>query len=111
MRLHVHLISDSTGETVTTVARAAVSQFEDVVPVEHVWFFIRTRQQLEKVLAIVEVLPGLVIFTLASPELRKSFEAMSFDVGSGSTEELAALIARGRERYGRIVSERKITVN
>ena len=48
---------------------------------------------------------------LASPELRKSFEAMSFDVGSGSTEELAALIARGRERYGRIVSERKITVN
>jgi [pyruvate, water dikinase]-phosphate phosphotransferase / [pyruvate, water dikinase] kinase len=70
LRLHVHLISDSTGETVTTVARAAVSQFEDVVPVEHVWFFIRTRQQLEKVLAIVEVLPGLVIFTLASPELR-----------------------------------------
>ena len=66
----MHLISDSTGETVTTVARAAVSQFEDVVPVEHVWFFVRTRQQLEKVLAIVEVLPGLVIFTLASPELR-----------------------------------------
>jgi regulator of PEP synthase PpsR (kinase-PPPase family) len=70
LRLHVHLISDSTGETVTTVARAAVSQFEEVVPVEHVWFFIRTRQQLEKVLAIVEALPGLVIFTLASPELR-----------------------------------------
>jgi regulator of PEP synthase PpsR (kinase-PPPase family) len=70
LRLHVHLISDSTGETVTTVARAAVSQFEDVVPVEHVWFFVRTRQQLEKVLAIVEVLPGLVIFTLASPGLR-----------------------------------------
>jgi regulator of PEP synthase PpsR (kinase-PPPase family) len=70
LRLHVHLISDSTGETVTTVARAAVSQFEEVVPVEHVWFFIRTRQQLEKVLVIVEALPGLVIFTLASPELR-----------------------------------------
>ncbi|MFO1071317.1 MAG: hypothetical protein U1E17_01130 [Geminicoccaceae bacterium] len=43
MRLHVHLDLDSTGETVTTVARAAVSQFEDVVPVEHVWFFISTR--------------------------------------------------------------------
>ena len=74
MRLHVHLISDSTGETVVTVARAAVSQFEDVVPVEHVWFFVRTRQQLEKVLAIVEALPGLVIFTLASPELRHSLQ-------------------------------------
>ena len=70
VRLHLHLISDSTGETVTTVARAAVSQFEDVVPVEHVWFFVRTRTQLEKVMTIVEALPGLVIFTLVSPELR-----------------------------------------
>lgn len=70
MRLHLHLISDSTGETVTTVARAAVSQFEDVVPVEHVWFFVRTRGQLDKVLNIVEALPGLVVFTLISPELR-----------------------------------------
>ena len=70
MRLHLHLISDSTGETVTTVARAAVSQFEEVVAVEHVWFFVRSRPQLEKVLAIVETLPGLVVFTLVSPELR-----------------------------------------
>jgi regulator of PEP synthase PpsR (kinase-PPPase family) len=64
------LISDSTGETVTTVARAAVSQFEDLVAVEHVWFFVRGSTQLEKVLAIIEALPGLVIFTLMSPELR-----------------------------------------
>jgi regulator of PEP synthase PpsR (kinase-PPPase family) len=70
VRLHLHLISDSTGETVTTVARAAVSQFEDVVPVEHVWFFVRTPTQLEKVMAIIETLPGLVIYTLVSPELR-----------------------------------------
>lgn len=70
MRLHLHLISDSTGETVTTVARAAVSQFEDVVAVEHVWFFVRTPGQLQKVLGIVEALPGLVIYTLVSPELR-----------------------------------------
>ena len=70
MRLHLHLISDSTGETVTTVARAAVSQFEDVVPVEHVWFFVRSRTQLDKVMTVVEALPGLVIFTLVSPELR-----------------------------------------
>jgi regulator of PEP synthase PpsR (kinase-PPPase family) len=66
----MHLISDSTGETVTTVARAAVSQFEDVVPVEHVWFFVRTRAQLDKIMSIIESLPGLVIYTLVSPELR-----------------------------------------
>jgi regulator of PEP synthase PpsR (kinase-PPPase family) len=70
LRLHLHLISDSTGETVTTVARAAVSQFDDVVPVEHVWFFVRTAAQLEKIVGIVEALPGLVVYTLMSPELR-----------------------------------------
>lgn len=70
MRLHLHLISDSTGETVTTLARAAVSQFEDVAPVEHVWFFVRTPAQLDKIMTIVETLPGLVLFTLVSPELR-----------------------------------------
>lgn len=70
MRLHLHLVSDSTGETVTTVARAAVSQFEEVVPVEHVWFFVRSPVQLEKVTAIIEALPGLVVYTLVSPELR-----------------------------------------
>lgn len=74
MRLHLHLISDSTGETVTTMARAAVSQFEDVVPVEHVWFFVRSRNQLDKVLNIVEALPGLVVFTLISPELRHALQ-------------------------------------
>jgi len=74
VRLHLHLISDSTGETVTTVARAAVSQFDDVVPVEHVWFFVRTTGQLERILRIVEALPGLVIYTLVSPELRHQLQ-------------------------------------
>ena len=74
MRLHLHLISDSTGETVTTVARAGVSQFEGVIPVEHVWSFVRTRAQIDKVLRFVEALPGLVIFTLISSDLRQALE-------------------------------------
>jgi regulator of PEP synthase PpsR (kinase-PPPase family) len=74
VRLHLHLISDSTGETVTTVARAGVSQFEGVIPVEHVWSFVRTRAQIDKVLRFIEALPGPVIFTLISPDLRQALE-------------------------------------
>lgn len=70
MRLHMHLVSDSTGETVATVARAGVSQFEGVVPVEHVWSFVRSQAQVEQVLSMVKALPGVVICTLVSPELR-----------------------------------------
>jgi tripartite-type tricarboxylate transporter receptor subunit TctC len=59
---------------------------------------------------VVATLNAALKKALASPELRKSFDAMSFDVGSGSAEDLAAVIARGRERYGRIVGERNIRV-
>jgi regulator of PEP synthase PpsR (kinase-PPPase family) len=74
VRLHLHLVSDSTGETVTTVARAGMSQFDGVVPVEHVWSFVRTRAQVDQVLSMVKALPGLVIFTLVSPNLRQALQ-------------------------------------
>ena len=34
---HLHLISDATGETLTTVARAATAQYTKAMPVEHVY--------------------------------------------------------------------------
>ncbi len=70
MRLHLHLISDSTGDTVTTVTRAALAQFDSVTPVEHVWFFIRTEQQMQRVFNFIDALPGVVVFTLVEPMLR-----------------------------------------
>jgi [pyruvate, water dikinase]-phosphate phosphotransferase / [pyruvate, water dikinase] kinase len=72
LRVHLHLVSDSTGETVTTVARACVAQFEGVVPVEHVWSFVRTRAQVDQVLSMVKALPGVVIYTLISADLRQA---------------------------------------
>jgi regulator of PEP synthase PpsR (kinase-PPPase family) len=70
MRFHLHLVSDSTGETVHSVARACLVQFEDVQPVEHVWSMVRTRSQVERVIAGVEANPGVVLFTLVNDALR-----------------------------------------
>lgn len=81
MRLHVHLISDSTGETVTAVARAALSQFDDLSPIEHLWSFVRTPEQLERVLRGVETVPGVVVYTLVSPELRHRLEERCREIG------------------------------
>lgn len=67
---HLHLISDSTGETVGSVARACLVQFENVKVVEHVWSLVRTRGQMEKVMQAIEASPGPVIFTLIDPRLR-----------------------------------------
>jgi regulator of PEP synthase PpsR (kinase-PPPase family) len=81
VRLHVHLISDSTGETVTAVARAALSQFDDVAPIEHLWSFVRSPEQLERVLRGVETVPGVVVYTLVSPELRHRLEERCREIG------------------------------
>lgn len=67
---HLHLVSDATGETCITIARAATAQFQDVDAVEHLWSLVRTESQLRRVLAHVEAEPGVVMFTLVDPTLR-----------------------------------------
>lgn len=68
---HVHLVSDSTGETVASVARASLAQFEDVNPIEHVWSLVRTQGQLEKVIQSLDTYPGMVMFTLVDAQMRE----------------------------------------
>ncbi len=63
-------MSDSTGETVHSVARACLVQFDGAEAVEHVWSMVRTRSQVERVIAGVEANPGVVLFTLVSDTLR-----------------------------------------
>lgn len=67
---HIHLVSDSTGETVASVARAALSQFEGTRHEEHIWSLVRTPAQLEKVLAGIDGHPGMVLYTLVDAKLR-----------------------------------------
>ena len=73
-RFHLHLISDSTGETVSTTARAALAQFDAVEVVEHSWSLVRTLQQIEKVLVVIRSYRGVVLYTLVKPELREVLE-------------------------------------
>ena len=58
---HMHLVSDATGETVNSVARACLVQFEGIEPVEHTWMLIRTKGQIEKALRGIAAEPGPVL--------------------------------------------------
>lgn len=72
---HLHMISDSTGETLITVARAVAAQYSNVSPVEHVYPLIRSQKQLDRVLAEIEEAPGIVLFTLLEKDLVERLEA------------------------------------
>jgi [pyruvate, water dikinase]-phosphate phosphotransferase / [pyruvate, water dikinase] kinase len=71
---HLHLISDSTGETLITVARAAAAQYSRIMPVEHVHPLVRTQKQLDRVLNEMEEMPGIVLYTLLQENLAARLE-------------------------------------
>lgn len=71
---HLHLVSDATGETLNTVARAATAQYSSFRPIEHIYALIRTTKQLSRVLDQITEQPGIVLFTIITPGLRELLE-------------------------------------
>ncbi|WP_374575149.1 pyruvate, water dikinase regulatory protein [Phenylobacterium sp.] len=71
---HVHLVSDSTGETLNAMARAVCARFENVLPIEHIYALVRSQRQLDRALADIEEAPGIVIHTIVDAELRHALE-------------------------------------
>jgi [pyruvate, water dikinase]-phosphate phosphotransferase / [pyruvate, water dikinase] kinase len=78
---HIHLISDATGETWITVARAAAAQYSKVMPVEHMHPLVRNQKQLDRVLADIEESPGIVLYTLLEENLVQRLEAKCRELG------------------------------
>ncbi|MCH4893606.1 MULTISPECIES: pyruvate, water dikinase regulatory protein [unclassified Sphingomonas] len=75
MRLHLHLLSDSTGETLENIAKAALAQFDDVETMRHFWPMVRSETHLERILTEIAQNPGLVLFTLVNPQIRRTLES------------------------------------
>ena len=78
---NVHLVSDSTGETLNAVLRASAAQFENVQPLEHNYYLVRSEKQLSRVMTEVAGAPGVVWYTIANPELRESLVSFCLERG------------------------------
>ena len=78
---HLHLVSDATGETLITVARAAAAQYATVAPIEHIYPLVRTEKQLDRVIAEIETAPGIVLYTLLEDTLTTRLEAKCREFG------------------------------
>ena len=71
---HVHLVSDSTGETLNAMAKAVTARFDGVIPIEHIYALVRSTKQMDRVLEEIAVAPGVVLHTLVDRELRELLE-------------------------------------
>ncbi len=72
---HLHLVSDATGETVQSVARACLVQFEEAAPIEHIWTLVRNERQIDEVIQAIELNPGFVLFTMVNVKIRTRLQA------------------------------------
>jgi regulator of PEP synthase PpsR (kinase-PPPase family) len=93
MRLHLHLISDSTGETLDSIAKAGLGQFEGVDALKHFWPMVRAAGHLERVLDEVERRPGLVLYTLVGGPLRDRLEERCRQMAIAAVPALDPVIA------------------
>ncbi|MGJ3648320.1 pyruvate, water dikinase regulatory protein [Sphingomonas sp. GlSt437] len=90
-RLHVHLLSDSTGETLDNIAKAALAQYDGVETIRHFWPMVRSEAHLERILQDIGQNPGLVLFTLVNPEMRRALEAQCRVLGLPAVAPLDAV--------------------
>ena len=84
-KFHIHLVSDSTGETLHAIAKAALAQFEGVDVQEHPYALVRSEHQLTRALDHIATKPGMVFFTLANPELRDKLMPRCTDIGCAAS--------------------------
>jgi regulator of PEP synthase PpsR (kinase-PPPase family) len=71
---HLHLVSDATGETLNTVAKAAAAQYAEFRPIAHIYALVRSASQLNKALRDIEDEPGIVLYTIINTDIRTLLE-------------------------------------
>lgn len=81
-KFHIHLVSDSTGETLIMAGRAVAAQYPAISALEHIYPLVRSQRDLDKAIAEIESSPGVVLYTLVEPELSERLERSCREIGS-----------------------------
>ena len=105
-RLNLHLVSDSTGETLEMIAKASLAQFESPTVSRYFWPMVRSRQHLDRIVTDLAENPGLVLYTLVNPETRKRLEEHCRSLGLPAVAVLDQVTAALESQLGQEVSGR-----
>lgn len=65
-RIYVHLVSDSTGDTLSSVSKAVFAQFDHIEVRQYLWALIQTKSQLDKVISVIGRRKGIVMYTIVN---------------------------------------------
>jgi len=68
-QFHLYLISDSSGETISLVAKAVCAHFENAEAIEHLYGLVRSDTQLERVFEAFKANPGPVLYSMVDADM------------------------------------------
>ena len=74
-KYHLHFVSNATGETIHSVARACLSQSDVIEAEEHHWSLVPPVGQIERVLANIKENPGVDMFTIVNEDIRHRLQS------------------------------------
>jgi len=98
--LHLHLLSDSTGETLEMIAKAALAQFDDAEVIRHFWPMVRSLHHLDRIVEDLAANPGLVLYTLVNDDTRRRLEEHCRKLGLPHVPPLDSVTAALEDRFG-----------
>ena len=96
---HIYLISDSTGETVSIVARSVYARFENINFNESRWALIRSEKQIDNIIEIVKENPGMILYTMINKELEKYLQKKCTDININAHPILDSTIIALKEGF------------
>ncbi|CAG7591520.1 MAG: pyruvate, water dikinase regulatory protein [Candidatus Midichloria sp.] len=83
IKIKLYLISDASGETVTTIAKAIAAQFEEQIEMtEYLWPLVRSKNTVNDILSEIEPNSNsIVLYTMLDVELRLYLEKKCESIG------------------------------
>ena len=105
-RLHLHLVSDSTGETLESIVKAGLGRFEGADTIKHFWPMVRSEGHLDRVVEEIAKRPGLVLYTLINGAVRDRLELRCDQLALPAVSVLDPIIAALSQFLGQIAVTR-----
>jgi regulator of PEP synthase PpsR (kinase-PPPase family) len=91
--INLHLISDSTGETLSSIARAVLSQFETVESRDFIWSLTRTKSQVEKIKESITKNQGIVMYTIMQDDIMEEIKKHCYELDIPCIPALSHIIS------------------
>ncbi len=103
---NLHLVSDSTGDTLLNFTSSIVSQFPTVTFIKFVWFLTRTEKEMNLIVKGIQKSNGIVLYTMVSPK----FEEILQEVCSKLNIPCIPILAKTTRTFQRYIGEESVDV-